>query len=99
MSKPDNTQPIPASHEYGQAELVEAIIELNNMGNDWDAQHIGELVADWHNKQIAKARIHELQGVLSWNIDAKTNLKVASTITVYQRIAELSATLKEHKEK
>ena len=52
QSELDNIQPIPASHENGQVELVEAIIGLNNMGDDWDAQHIGELIADWHNKQV-----------------------------------------------
>ena len=36
-----------------QSELVEAIMELNNEGDDWDAKHLGELVVDWHNKQVA----------------------------------------------
>ena len=87
MSKPDNTQPIPASHEYDQAELVEAIMELNNMGDDWDAQHIGELVADWHNKQITKARINEVQNAYEHWIYGK------KFISSYfkDRIAELSS--------
>ena len=40
-----------------QSELVEAIIGLNNMGDDWDAQHIGELIADWRKKHELQARI------------------------------------------
>ena len=40
-----------------QSELVEAIIGLNNMGDDWDAQHIGELIADWHKKIELQARL------------------------------------------
>ena len=90
MSKPDNTQPITASHENGLVELVEAIIELNNMGDDWDAQHIGELVADWHNKHIAMARLNEVQNSYEYWINGR------KFISSYfrDRIAELSQTLK-----
>ena len=44
-------------------------------------------------KRELEARIHELQGIISWNVDAKTNLKVVSTITAMERIAELKLEL------
>ena len=110
MSKPDNTQSgsdinvtrkdslteVEADRiKDTQAELVEAIIELNNMGDDWDAQHIGELVADWHNKQIAKARIEEVE---MFSAGVAPGKYMAPHWYAEDRIKELSQTLKELEE-
>lgn len=53
------------------------------------------IIAD-RKKHELQARIHELQGVISWNVDAKTNLKVVSTITAMERVAELKQELESY---
>lgn len=56
---------------------------------------LAQVEAD-RKKHELQARIHELQGVISWNVDAKTNLKVVSTITATERIAELKQELESY---
>ena len=74
-----------------QSELVEAIIELNNMGDGWDAQHIDALIADWHKKHELEARIDELNSLPHRSVTALTGSVDQSVI--YERLDELKQEL------
>lgn len=55
-----------------------------------------QAILDWHNKQVAKARIDELTyWPLNWALNRKDETWEQM---IRSRIAELSQTLKEHKE-
>lgn len=74
-----------------QSELVEAIMELNSEGDDWDAKHLGELVADWHKKHELQARIDELNSLPHRSVTALTGSVDQSVI--YERLDELKKEL------
>ena len=49
------------SNQSDLDELVQAIVCLNNEGDNWNEANIKELVLVWHNKQVEKARLNEVQ--------------------------------------
>lgn len=80
----DNTRPIPASHENGQVDIVQALIDLNNDGYDWNEEGIAGVVSAYANRQIALALKQEISWIEEVDVDIANRLK--QTVKELERI-------------